>query len=375
MIRFIAIILLVPFWLFAQDYKVLSDFKNTDTNSTCYKDKHFKQSDLDVLLNPNKNFRSIQAWGENDWDLEQLEWFAKENLSQYWVEPDRYADTYKKWLTYLFDEKQFALRPNNIPDDHQKFLEHLLPLYYAYHSLSFNNHLSQKEKQEFLNRLSVRTNNYFSFVKAKKPDAYYLTKCQTGKIWNCNNGTYKMQLLRTLYGATFNDPSHFDQGKKIWQIVINDLSEDNALYREAYRGKWSWMYYTHALNSLLSIAEIYQANGENLYDYTSPQGKTIHDAIKFYSDAIDDHSLMFKYAEKKEGIQHYEDWKNYKDLKYLQRVKYQPQDGFTAWLHIYSRRFPNTELTKKLHKQIKIVGKSQWGVTGFDPFCFYGSAK
>lgn len=372
MIKIFALLLCIPFWSFAQEYKVLPTSKPLDKSSSCYSDNHMNIDDIDWLLEPNNNFKVIKTWSENDWDLEKIEWYAKENLSQYWVEPQTYLEQYKIWLTFLFDEKQFAMKPHSDPDDHKKFAEHLLPLYYAYHALNMNNHLSEQEKEKFLARIEMRTKNYFLFVGNKKPVAYNLSQCKNKSIiWDCQNGTYKTQLIRTLYGATFNDSKHFDQGKKLFEYAINDLADDGSLWREASRGKWSWMYYTHGLNLLMSIAEIYYLNGIDLYQYQSPKGKTIHDAVKFLADAMDDKEIMFKYAKKNAGVNHYENWRDYKDLEHYYILKFDGKDGYNGWLYMYAHRFPSSKLTKDLFDKIQLGDKIKWGYIGFDTQCFY----
>ena len=371
MIRYIMIMLLLPSWLVAQELKIFPSSKAID-DWNCTSDNQYDISELDSLLRPNKNFTKIESWSKNDWDLEKIEWYAKENLSQYWMDPDNYADDYKAWLIYLFDEKQFALSPHRSNEDNfKKFAEHLLPLYYGYHALNTNGHLSPDEKDLLLSMIKIRSENLFNFIKNKNRHIYDLSKCGSKDIWTCNNGAYKLQLVRTLYGATFNDNAHYDQGKKIFEIAIDGLSDDGALWREASRSKWSWMYYTSGLNLLISIADIYYLNGENLYDYVSPNGNSIHSAVQFLSEAIDDNEKMWKYAKTTKGVNHYDDWKNYKDTEHLDVLKFNGVDGYNAWFYIYATRYRDALVTKKLMSQIQLGDKIQWGYIGFDTHCFY----
>ena len=367
-----------PFFSHSNEYQVLPDTKAIN-NKNCSTDIYLNKSTIKDLLENNNNFTEIKAWGKNDWDLEQIEWFAKSNLSQYWVEPEKYASIYKEWLKYVFDEKSFAIKPsnhsisfNNSDDDHKKFAEHLLPLFYAYHALKHNNDLSMDENKEFLNRIELRAKNYISYLNKVSNQKINFKSCYKGnKTQDCTNGVYKMMLVRTLYGATFQDEKNFDFGEKVFQFAIEDLKEDGALWRESERSKWSWQYYTHALNLLFSIGEIYYLNGINLYDYESSKGQTIHDAVEFLSKAIDDNELMFNYSKKLTAVNHYDDYKNYKDDEYLNLLKHDGQDGYNGWLYIYAYRFPDSELTKKLIKQIELKDKIKWGYIGFDSQCFY----
>ena len=353
----------------AKDLLVLPQSKAID-NKNCQSENLFSIEDIDAILSQN-NFTKIKVWGKNDRDLEEIELLAKENLSQYWVEPNTYADDYKNWLDFVFDQNKFAMAPHGSDEgDHKKFAEHLIPLYYGYHALNMNKHLSKDEKEIFLQRLKVRTEKLFRFMKLRHTSIYNLSKCGKNDIWTCNNGAYKLHLVRTLYGATFGN-THYNQGKKIFQIAIDGLAEDGALWREASRGKWSWMYYTHSLNLLLHISEIYYLNGENLYEYQNKHGQNIHDAVNFLIDAMDNNEIMWQYAKKKKGINHYDDWKNYKDLQHLNILRNDGTDGYNAWLYIYASRFPDSHNTNKLLDNITLQDKIKFGESGFDTQCFY----
>src|SRR6056300_1356235 len=98
------ILFFFPFFSHSNDYHVLPDTKAIN-NKNCSTDIYFNKSTIKDLLENNNNFNEIETWGKNDWDLEQIEWFAKSNLSQYWIEPEKYSSIYKEWLKYVFDEK------------------------------------------------------------------------------------------------------------------------------------------------------------------------------------------------------------------------------------------------------------------------------
>ena len=61
-----------------------------------------------------------------------------------------------------------------------------------------------------------------------------------------------------------------------------------------------------ALGLLLSIAEIYKHNGVDLYSYKSDKnGLTIHDAVSFLLESIQDNEKIWSYAKELKGVQHY----------------------------------------------------------------------
>ena len=113
-------------------------------------------------------------------------------------------------------------------------------------------------------------------------------------------------------------------GEKMYKFAIDDLNPDGALWREAVRGRWSWrLLCSHALGLLLSIAEIYKHNGVDLYSYKSDKnGLTIHDAVSFLLESIKDNKKIWSYAKELKGVQHYNNFTDYKSPENLQKLTY-----------------------------------------------------
>ena len=104
---------------------------------------------------------------------------------------------------------------------------------------------------------------------------------------------------------------------------------------------------------LLSIAEIYRLNGEDLYSFRADtNGLTIHDAVSFYLKADQDPQLMWEYSSQLEGVKGRKDYKNFKSDEYLKQVIEETERGGTKnWYYIYRAQFPdhpNTILGDKL---------------------------
>ena len=215
---------------------------------------------------------------------------------------------------------------------------------YIYSVLEKEGLLASHEQLHYLAELQKR----FEAIQYAPRSGFLMNRCNFGKdTFYCQNHTYGHQHVRTIYGALFNDESHFNMGAKLYKFAIDDLSEDGALWREAVRGKWAWNYYAHALGNLLSIAEIYRLNGEDLYSYKSPKnGMTIHDAIEFYLKALEAPEMMWKYAKRLEGVKDRAGAENYTSRQYLDRVTNQPEGhGIKNWYYIYRSVFPNHENT------------------------------
>ena len=164
----------------------------------------------------------------------------------------------------------------------------------------------------------------------------------------CQNHTSSGIQVKTLYSILKNNNEDFIDGAKYYKFIIDDLKKDGALWKEAVRGSHSWKYYTHNLNDIIGIAEAYYIQGYDLYSYKSKKNnKNIHDAVKFFADALLDKNLMFNYA--KELIGQEGRTQNWKDLTYYNQVI----NGYGSrmlWFYAYASRFPNHENVKKLSK-------------------------
>ena len=106
--------------------------------------------------------------------------------------------------------------------------------------------------------------------------------------------------------------------------------------------------------NLISIAEQARAKGVDLYS-ASYQKRTIHTAITFLLDAIDDPGLIVEYARKSTGSSFKRDSIYNQNMRFLSR-HYSGESGF-AWAEIYSARFPPSENTRRLQLAAPWLGK------------------
>lgn len=80
-----------------------------------------------------------------------------------------------------------------------------------------------------------------------------------------NNHAYWAAYAVMLAGVTLNDDELFDWGKRWYDAALEQIAADGSLPLESARGKYALTYHTFALNALVSIAELGEANGQPLF--------------------------------------------------------------------------------------------------------------
>ena len=141
------------------------------------------------------------------------------------------------------------------------------------------------------------------------------------------------------YGAWTNNRKYFQTGLDQWFITLRSMRRDGSLPIETRRGARALFYTGNALSSLIGIAERASVQGINLYEAAPNGNKTIHSAVKFVLDAIDDPKLILRYAKKN---RHPGPDKNYK----IQNFVWLP--SAMAWIPAYANRFPTHPNTQRL---------------------------
>ena len=373
MIRFIifAVLFFVP--LQAKEYQALPEL--SETNPRCSEKSNFDVQDIDYLLEPNKNFQWISMRQKNDFDYAKVNRNTIRNLSFYWSQPTKEnAEQFIEYILELYNEKNFAkgVGGGDGIDNAGRYQPAIFALYFSYHALKSNGHLDVRQDDIFLEMLKSRSKNLFGFVNREAPHTYTMSRCRKGgDIFGCQNHTYDVQLTRLLYGITFNDQKHIDQGKKMFEFAINDLAKDGSLWREAQRGWWSWHYYSRGLNLLTLTAEIYKFNEQDIYSYTNNHGQTFHDAVKFLLDAMDNHQLMWEHSKKNQGIDGKKNKKGHQDLEYYHLLKFNGMDGHNGWAYAYVKNFPTHPNTDRIKNLIQLEDEIEWAHEGIDLGCFY----
>ena len=191
-----------------------------------------------------------------------------------------------------------------------------------------------------------------------------------------HNYAVQSSIVAMSYGAWSNNKRYFKTGIEQWFITLNSMRKDGSLPIEARRGARALFYSGRTLSGLVQLAERAAVQGIDLYNTAPKMNKTIHHAVAFFIDAVEDPDLILKYAK----INHYPGpSKNYKsqDLGNL---------GSTlGWIAPYIRRFPDhpnsqrlrkmsfehkNYLTRSLASAVRMNGfSSEW--IGVDARCFY----
>lgn len=87
----------------------------------------------------------------------------------------------------------------------------------------------------------------------------------------------------------------FSAGVKQWDVTIGTIKNDGSLPHESARGSRAMWYTGLTIGKLMRIAETARQQGLDLYSRKS-NGRSIHDAVEFYIDAIEKHEMNWKYA-------------------------------------------------------------------------------
>ena len=184
--------------------------------------------------------------------------------------------------------------------------------------------------------------------------------------------------------ARANEPEYFKTGVDQWFITLDSMRRNGSLPIETRRGARALYYHGRTLSGLMQLAERAAVQTIDLYAHAPSEEKTIHRAVEFFIDAVENPKLVLKYARtnKSPGPS-----KNYKvqDLGGM---------GSTmGWIAPYVRRFPdhaNTRrlmarrlpghsepesyLTSQLDRAVASNGFSAaW--TGVDARCFYADPQ
>ena len=96
------------------------------------------------------------------------------------------------------------------------------------------------------------------------------------------------------YGAMWGDKTAFENGLEQWFITIGSMRKDGSFPIETRRGARALFYTGRTLSVLMSIAEMAKTQGIDLYAYSPTEDKTIHRAVQFMLDALEDNELVIK---------------------------------------------------------------------------------
>ena len=197
-----------------------------------------------------------------------------------------------------------------------------------------------------------------------------------------NNHAVQSSIAAMSYGAWSGDESYFKTGIEQWHITLRSMRKDGSLPVETRRGARALFYHGRTTAALMQLAERAAVQGIDLHSMTPSPSKNIHQAVKFFIDAIEEPDIVMKYAKANRypGPQ-----KNYK-------IQDLGADSTFGWVSVYMARFPdhpNTQrllprkswghsettnyLTLSLDSAIRSRLSNEW--IGVDSTCFYGNPE
>jgi hypothetical protein len=147
----------------------------------------------------------------------------------------------------------------------------------------------------------------------------------------------------------YNDLDGFKSSLKGFIDVIDTMRFDGSLPYQTSRGNAAIWYQNLGINVLIATAEMAKYQGIDLYSFKSKSGGTIHDAVTFLLNSVQNKDLIYKYASrnlnpwrKGKGITDPLDYKFQLGTdKIFKWQRGSHKASFLAWYEIYKYNFPN----------------------------------
>jgi len=165
------------------------------------------------------------------------------------------------------------------------------------------------------------------------------------------NVGYLMRGLKMQWGILTGNDATVAEGMEKVLMGLHQMRQDGSFPREVARGACALKYQDTMLLNLMFLAELAAMQGYDAYSL-SVDGKTLHTAVKFLLDAVDDPSVVLPYA-----VQDPTNCLNEPPLPTigLSTVVEVPPGGlnYTAWLEPYIARFPDHPNSLRLRNLLK----------------------
>lgn len=159
-----------------------------------------------------------------------------------------------------------------------------------------------------------------------------------------NNHSYLAAGAVMAWGALAGDDTAFAVGLATFRRALSDMRPDGSLPLETARGARALWYQRQAIASLVLLAELAAIQGHDLWGLEI-DGKSLHTAIRFLLDAVDDPRRVLVYAAENRSPGPSEDWRR-QDLSFLERRGHGRH--YMAWVEAYRARFPDRAETRRL---------------------------
>ena len=199
-----------------------------------------------------------------------------------------------------------------------------------------------------------------------------------------HNHAIQSSIAAMSYGAWVNNEKYFKTGIEQWNITLKTMRKDGSLPIETRRGARALFYTGRALSALVQLAERAAVQGIDLYNSAPNSNKTIHHAVKFFIDAMEQPELVVKYARTNFAPGPSNDYK-YQDLGGMASSPF-------GWIQPYMAQFPEHPNTRRLLARqsadfsgirnrltnildVSVSSHSSNGWTGVDATCFYANPE
>ena len=190
-----------------------------------------------------------------------------------------------------------------------------------------------------------------------------------------NNHRYLSDSVTMAWGILRGDDEAFRSGIERYLAALGQMRRDGSLPLETARGSRALSYQRHAIASLVAIAEMAAAQGYDLYGIEGDEGQSIHRAIRFLLDGIDDPAIVWRYATENVNPGPHRNYK-VQDLGFMKRRGHGRH--YMAWVEAYRARFPTSELALRLQDRLDAFGAAEQPLIddyiGGNASCLFGTA-
>jgi poly(beta-D-mannuronate) lyase len=159
-----------------------------------------------------------------------------------------------------------------------------------------------------------------------------------------NNHAYLAASVLMAWGSLTGREELVETAAAVYRQAISDMRPDGSLPLETMRGPRALWYQRHAIASLVTMAQMAEVQGINLWDYRV-ETRDIHTAVRFLLDAIETPRLVWPYAQQNVNPGPLQNWM-VQDLGFMKRRGHGRH--YMAWAEIYMARFADREEAKRL---------------------------
>lgn len=158
-----------------------------------------------------------------------------------------------------------------------------------------------------------------------------------------NNMSYMRFAIDMEWGALVGDDVYFKKGVEGYISALAQMRPDGSFPLETGRGAMATHYTSHAISSLVLMAEIVANQGHNLYDLEY-NDLSLHSAIAFLLDAMDDPEIIIKYASDADPC-------SIPEVCGDHRIQF--MELYMGWIEAYRARFPESENAKRIDQMFE----------------------